>query len=343
MTTVADRETLLKSGAGFALAGLVIYLFGRVLGWAAVTETLGEADPRWIAAGAASTLLCLGTWTGSWQRVLAGVGVRIPWSSLVVDYYAATFVNYVTPLGRTSGAPVSAYVLSTDHRAPYREALATVATVSTFNVAPMLTFAGVGALAVARRGDVPGEVTPFLAAIGGLCVALPLLALVLWHQSERVVGTVTRAATWLSARTSHVDPTGIERRVTEFFLLLDRFGNARWRLVELFVLSYVGWTLFAAPMWFAAKALGVHLDPLLVAFVVPTSTLASVVPTPGGVGGVEAAIVGLLTGLTGVSAATAGAIALLYRLSGYWFVIAVGGLAALRVGARSSHEPHDVH
>jgi len=334
MTAVVDRRSLRTSTVGFVLAGVVLYLFGRVLGWGAVLDTLARAEPRWIAGGLAATTLCLSTWTRSWQRVLHGVGVHIPWRSLVVSYYAATFVNYVTPLGRTSGAPVSAYVLSTDHRAPYRESLAAVATVSSFNVVPMLTFAGVGAIAVARRGSVPGDVTPLFAGVGALCVALPLVALGLWYGKARVIGATTVGAAWLSARTGYVDADGIERRVREFFLLLDRFGDSRGRLLELLVLSYVGWALFAAPLWFAAKALGVHLDPLLVAFVVPASTLASIVPTPGGVGGVEAALVVMLTGLAGVPAATAGAIALLHRLCGYWFVVAVSSVAALRVSAR---------
>lgn len=334
MSAVVDRAALLKSAAGFALAGLALYLFGRALGWTAVLRALRRAKPAWVVAGAASTLLCLGTWTSSWRRVLAGVGVGVPWPPLAVSYYAATFVNYITPLGRTTGAPVSAYILSTDHRAPYRESLATVATVSTFNVAPMLTFAGIGALSIARGGEVPGKVTPVLAAVGALCVALPLFALALWRAKARVIAATTRGAAWLSARTAYVDAEGIERRVREFFLLLDRFGDSRWRLLELLALSYAGWVLFAAPLWFAAKALGVHLDPLLVAFIVPASTLASIVPTPGGLGGVEAAVVLLLTSLAGVPAATAGAIALLYRLSGYWVGVTVGGMAALGVSAR---------
>ena len=334
MTAVVDQRRLLKSAVGFALAALAIYLFGRAIGWTAVLEALGRADPRWVAAASAASALCLCTWTLSWRHVLSTVGVDIPWRSLLVNYYAATFVNYITPLGRTSGAPVSAYILSTDHRAPYRESLATVATVTTLNVAPMLTFAGIGALHVATGSDVPGRMTPVLVGVGGLCVAAPLVVLGTWHWREQVVEAVTAVAGWLSTRTGLVDPDEIDRRVREFFTILDRVGSSRWELVEVLTLSYVGWVLFAAPLWLAAKALGVHLDPLLVAFVVPASTLASIVPTPGGIGGVETAIVLLLSGLGGIGAATAGAIALLYRIAGYWFLVTLGGLAVLGVSTR---------
>jgi uncharacterized protein (TIRG00374 family) len=334
MTAVVDRNRLLKSAAGFALAAFAIYLFGRALGWEALLGALARADPAWVVAASASAALCLClcVWTLSWRHVLSTVGVGIPWRSLVVNYFAATFVNYVTPLGRTSGAPVSAYILSTDHRAPYDESLATVATVTTLNLAPMLTFAGLGALTVAG-GDVPGRMTPVLAGVGGLCVAAPMVTLGTWRVRDHVVDGIT-AAGWVSVRTGLVDPDDIDRRVRGFFTILDRVGRSRWELLEVLTLSYVGWVLFAAPLWLSAKALGVHLDPLLVAFVVPASTLASVVPTPGGIGGVETAIVLLLTGLGGVPAATAGAIALLYRVAGYWFVVTLGGLAVLSVSTR---------
>jgi uncharacterized protein (TIRG00374 family) len=334
MTAVVDRNRLLKSAAGFALAALAIYLFGRALGWEAVLGALGRADPIWIVAASASAACCLCVWTLSWRHVLSTVGVGIPWRSLVVDYFAATFVNYVTPLGRTSGAPVSAYILSTDHRAPYDESLATVATVTTLNVAPMLTFAGMGALSIARAGDVPGRMTPVLAGVGTLCVATPLATLGTWRAREHVADCISAVAGTLSERTGLIDPVKIDRRVRGFFTILDRVGRSRWELLEVLTLSYVGWVLFAAPLWLAAKALGVHLDPLLVAFVVPASTLASVVPTPGGIGGVETAIVLLLTGLGGIAAPTAGAIALLYRIAGYWFLVTLGGLAVLSVSTR---------
>lgn len=258
---------------------------------------LARADPIWAVAASASAALCL--WTLSWRHVRSAVGVGISWHSLVVDYYTATFVNYVTLLGRTSGAPVSVYTLSTDHRAPYDESLATVATVTTLNVARMRTFARLGALAVARASDVSDRVTPILGGVGAICVAVLLGTLGTERAREHAVGCGTAVTGAIPGRTDIVDGDGIDRRVREFFTLLDRVGDSRWELLEVLTLSYVGWVLFAAPLWLAAKALGVHLDSLVVAFVVPANTLASVVPTPGGIGGVEIAIVVLSTELGG--------------------------------------------
>jgi len=59
--------------------------------------------------------------------------------------------------------------------------------------------------------------------------------------------------------------------------------------------------------------------------VVAVSKVGFVVPTPGGIGGVEATIAGALTLLTPMSVALATATAILFRFSTYWFVVFVGG------------------
>jgi hypothetical protein len=74
---------------------------------------------------------------------------------------------------------------------------------------------------------------------------------------------------------------------------------------------------------------------LLVFFVVPASTLAGLTPSPGGLGGVTAALVALLGVLAGFSSATGYAVATVYRLASYWFAVFVGGVAALWVVART--------
>jgi uncharacterized membrane protein YbhN (UPF0104 family) len=78
MTAVVDRTRLLNSAAGFALAVLTIYLFGRALGWEAGLGALARADPIWAVAASASAALCLCVWALRWRHVLSTVGVGIP-------------------------------------------------------------------------------------------------------------------------------------------------------------------------------------------------------------------------------------------------------------------------
>jgi uncharacterized protein (TIRG00374 family) len=62
------------------------------------------------------------------------------------------------------------------------------------------------------------------------------------------------------------------------------------------------------------------------------NTVASAVPTPGGVGAIEAALVFMLTGAA-VDDATAWAVVLLFRLINFWFPT-IPGYVALKVSER---------
>jgi uncharacterized protein (TIRG00374 family) len=100
------------------------------------------------------------------------------------------------------------------------------------------------------------------------------------------------------------------------------------------VLAYIGWILFALPLYFSGIALDLPVSLLLVFFVVPATIVVSFTPLPGGLGAIEGALVLLLTALAAFSAGEALAITTVYRLTSYWIVVAVGGIAAIWVTAR---------
>jgi len=84
---------------------------------------------------------------------------------------------------------------------------------------------------------------------------------------------------------------------------------------------------YAACLWASARALNIDIGYLSALIVLTLGVAAtSVSPTPGGLVGVEAA---LLLGLVayGLSSASALAVALLYRLITYWFALLLGGFA----------------
>ena len=225
-----DRRTLAKAVVGFAVAGVLLYLLGSVVGWERITRALADADPLWVAVACASTLLYLLAWTKTWDVVLTAGAISVSYRRLVPTFFAATFANYTTPFGQAGGEPFIAYVLATDTEASYEQSLASVSTADLLNLFPFFTFAGLG---------------------------------------------------------------------------------------------------------LAALALSLPLDPLLVVFLVPASSLAGITPTPGGLGGVEAALVALVVALTPIAAGPAAALAIAYRATSYWFALVTCGPMALYVTARA--------
>jgi uncharacterized protein (TIRG00374 family) len=99
----------------------------------------------------------------------------------------------------------------------------------------------------------------------------------------------------------------------------------RWKAVGLAAAASTGFDYLA--MLCALRAVGADPRPSLVLLAYTAAELLALIPlTPGGLGFVEAGLVGTLT-LAGVGAPQAVAATLLYRLVAYWLPIPAGGVA----------------
>jgi uncharacterized protein (TIRG00374 family) len=330
-----DRRTLAKTVAGFAVAGVILYLLAVGIGIEEIRGELADADPLWLAAGCASTAVGLVSWAKAWQVVLGVVGIPVRFRKLVVTYYAATFANYVTPLGQAGGEPFIAYVLARDTDASYEDSLASVVTADLLNLLPFFTFAAVGMGVLLARTTLPDEVRGVAVALVVFAVGVPAGAAAGWRVRKRLGRLVVRLVAPVVRRTRFISLEGVRRRLRELNEAFERIAADPQALAHAMVYSYVGWLFFALPLYFAALTVGEPLGLLLVFFIVPASTLAGLTPSPGGLGGVTAALVALLGVLAGFSSATGYAVATVYRLASYWFAVLVGGLAALWVVART--------
>ena len=331
----ADRRTAIKILAGFAVAGLLVYLLGVVVGWQTIIDTLADADLRWLAIACVSTALCLAAWGKAWQVVLAVLGIDVPYRKLVVTYYAATFANYVTPLGQAGGEPFIAYVLSKDTGASYEDSLASVVSADLLNLLPFFNFAALGLGFLLLQASLP-ERAEFLAqGLAVLAIGVPGLVYIGWRHRVGVEDAVLRIVGPVAKRTKRLTIVGVRKRIDRFYASLERIAAEPRQLAFALAFSYVGWVFFALPLYFAGQTLGLPIDPLVVLFIVPASTLAGLTPLPGGVGGVEVALVILLVALTPLAAGPATAVALIYRVASYVFALAVGGIATIWVIARA--------
>ncbi|MFH5798138.1 lysylphosphatidylglycerol synthase transmembrane domain-containing protein [Haladaptatus sp. CMAA 1911] len=327
--TSIERRTVAKALVGFLVAGLLLYLFGRVIGWEAIRRTFARADWRWIVVACASSVVGLVVWSKAWDIILSTVGVRIPLRSLVVIYFAATFADYATPFGKAGGGPFIALVLSSDERATFQESLAGVVTADLLNLFPFFSFDIVGGVSLAVRTDISGLANYLVAGMAGLAVVVPAVVYAGWQKREFVERFVSRLLEPIAARTSRVEMESVRERIREFFLGIDEIRTHPTAVRRTLPYAYGGWVFFILPLYLAGLTFGVTLDPLVVLFVVPASTVAGIVPTPGGLGSIEVTIVALLVALTPETADTAAAIALVYRIASYWIVLALGGVAAL--------------
>lgn len=321
---------------GFGIAVLLVYLLVMAVGWDGVMGTLEGADYTWLGIAALSTTIGLAAWGKSWQVVLSVLGIDVDYRRLVVTYFAATFANYITPLGQAGGEPFIAYVLSKDTGASYEDSLASVITADLLNLLPFFNFAAVGLSYLLLRTELPRAAEQLAVGLVGLAVGVPLLAGVGWQYRDAIERGILRLISPIATRTKRMSLDSVQGRIERFYRSLERITGSPRALLYAVAFSYTGWVFFALPLYFAGRTLGLPIDLILVLFIVPASTLAGLIPLPGGLGGVEIALVVLLVALIPtLTNEGATAIALVYRLASFWFALGIGGIAAMYVVARS--------
>lgn len=325
------RRTVLKTLFGFAVALSLVALLAVGVGWQRTLERLRTARLEWVVLACLSTVVCLLAWTKTWQAVLGAAGVSVPYRKLVVTFFAATFANYVTPMGQAGGEPFIAYVLSRDTEATYEQSLASVVTSDLIRLLPFFTVGGVGLGYLLFTARISGAIERFALLLVSLAVALPLVAAAAWRFREGVRGVVLWILAPIERRTSRVSTESVRDRIDRLYGSIEVIAASPRALLVAVAFGYVGWVFFALPLYVSGLALGTSVSVLLVCFLVPVSVIAGSAPLPGGLAAIEGTLVALLTALTALTTADALAVTAVYRLTSYWFVVTVGGGAALWV------------
>jgi uncharacterized protein (TIRG00374 family) len=147
--------------------------------------------------------------------------------------------------------------------------------------------------------------------------------------SDRPLELAGRGIQWLLnstlRRRHHV--VGLPQELLADRDFIRRTLGGRWKAAVAAAAANTGFDYLA--LLFALRAVGANPRPSLVVLAYTAAELLALLPfTPGGLGFVEAGLVGTLT-LAGVPGGDALAATLLYRLAAYWLPIPAGGVAYL--------------
>lgn len=266
--------------------------------------SIGRADPGWAMAAFTASVVC----TLSAAMILVGfVPARLPWWRTVLVQYAGSFVRIAAPAG------LGAIAINT--RFATRE-----------GVAPSLALSAVGLT----------QLVGFLVHVPLLLVCAYLTGTSYWTgftPSPTVVvisvaGTAVTGAVLLLPRlrraiAGRIRPylRGVLPRLLDMFQspssLLLGFGGTLL-LTAAFVLC-----LHFSALAFTGPGTEVSLVAVAVVFLAGNA-IGSAAPTPGGLGAVEAALIGGLTTVAGVPAAAALPAVLLFRLLTFWLPVLPG-------------------
>ncbi|MBD8079632.1 flippase-like domain-containing protein [Cellulosimicrobium arenosum] len=267
-----------------------------------VTAAVAEANPWWAVG---SFLLGILTWIGAALTFVAFSSTRLPMWRATLTQAAGSFVALATPAG--IGPAALNLRMLTKRGVATPVAVATVALVQVSQFIVTIVILVVLSVFTGDGGLVQLPSTTVLLAIGG--VALAVLATLL----------VPAVRTWVLAK---IRPT-IQQVWPRLSDMLSQPGRLAVGLGGNVIMT-LGYVLaFDA----ALAAFGQELSLVDVAVIYLVGNAAgAAVPTPGGLGAIEAALtLGLTT--AGVPVALATSATLLFRVATYWARIPFGWVA----------------
>ncbi|WP_369275274.1 YbhN family protein [Streptomyces sp. R11] len=288
----------------FAVLVAVVWLARRH--WA-VLETgavrLTVADQGWLLVAAAATLV---TWPCSALAQQGAVQSRLPPGRLMAGQFAASAANHVLPAGLGAGAVNLRFLIRCGM--PIAAAATAIAVKGTAGA--ILRGALIAVLFAASPGvlhlpHVSGGV--LIAGCAVVAGAIVLLSGPLWSRCRRA-----SAAAWAYIVAVHARPVR---------------ATALWGGSLAFV------TLHCAVLIAVSRAVELPLPPARVALLyLAASTAAALLPTPGGLGSLDAVLALALTA-AGAPATVAAAAVLGYRLLTVWLPL-IPGLIVLALLVR---------
>ncbi|MFB6293927.1 MAG: YbhN family protein [Halonotius sp.] len=330
-----DRGRLRTTLAGFLLAAAVLAGLAWVVGLGDVIATLREADRRGIAVVAALIAGWVACWGLGMRAALGSYDAGVSRATGVLLSAGAGFANNITPFGNAGGEPLTTLLVTDRTAVSYERGLAAMAAVDAVNIVSAVVFAVIGLAWLAVGGRLDGQLA---GAAGVMLVAATAVAgggRLLWQRRRRVTGRLTGVTAgvfaWLSAVVPRLSAPGraaLARRVEGFVDDLEEIAADRRTLVAVGGYSLAGWLCQLLAFWAAFGAIGEPIPVTAALVAVPLASAALALPLPGGAGGIESALVGVLVGtpLASISPPVAVAGVVLFRGVAYWLPTTLGGL-----------------
>lgn len=330
---ILDPDVKRRIAIGFAVAAILLSVLITVVGRGDVFQLLNTAQPGIVALGLLSGVLALTFRSFVWMRFLPLVGTAVTRRHVGSMFLVAMFIKYITPYGQIATEPFVAYLVSRNAEMEYEDGLAGILSADLLNYVPYYSFGFLAIIAIAIGGTVAPAIHTYLLAFGLLFVLITVLVYTVIRRRsliDLVVISIGSFARKIIGRLTDRDltalrETNLKHRIDGFYVSVETITSDTRSLLIAGTYAHLGMLFLMAPVYLGAQAIGFEVSFAVVALTVSLGKLGSIVPAPGGLGGVEAAVtIGLIT-LAGLDDASALTIALIYRLCTYWLTIALGG------------------
>ena len=319
------RNAVLKRVVVLGVTGVGLYVVWPNLAKVfSAGPMLATVSPLWgfpLVAAEAASFACM------WALLRLALDVK-PWFPIATAQLAGNAFSRIVPGGAAAGGAMQFDLLNTAGIAPARAATSVTA-VSLISTATLLGLPVISIVAILVTG---ASVERNLFRVGSIAVVVCLVAMaggaVLLFADRPLLwlgGVIERARNRVLRRRPPLE--GLPERLVDERDLIRRVLGAGWWKALLY--SAGNWLLDLTALLIALAAVGAQprASVVLLAYVV-AAFLGMIPITPGGLGFVEAGLIGTL-GLAGIGADQALLATLVYRLASSWLPMPTGAVAYL--------------
>lgn len=323
------RRVIFQVGFGILLILSLLWF----LGWKEIARVLVSADLSFVFLGFIAAFSVNIVWAFNWRIFLGQAGYRPSTFGLFRLFFAAMFVNKVTPLGELGGEPFIAYVVSEDSDIPYENSFAAVLSAGLINTVPFFTFSitGIAYFLVFNQSGIVVTVLAFVMVM--IAILLFSLFLIIWFRKELATNIlaflvihINRVLAWIGI-SRQIPLEEITERIENFYDMFHSNLASTRSMAAALIIAHCGTFLAMLGLYTFLLAVGWKVQFFYVMFIIPVAGLASYMPLPGGLGGIEATLIGLLILVAGIQPAIASAAVVLHRATVYGFTAIVGAIA----------------
>lgn len=253
--------------------------------WAQMSRLTAFHYSVWLVLNILVTVLS----TLRWQLLLSILSSPINLGRLLIIRLAGQTISFITPGPQFGGEPLQIYWLYKRCAVPLHNAIASLGLDRSFELWVNFSVLLIGVLFLLLSPTMAfaqwGQITLVLLAI---TVAMPLALFYFLNSPQKLLNSIHRIASrWLT------HPKLIARAETWQQLELDlkTIGTQhRSALMQALVVSVVGWGLILTELYFLLYLLNIPVFAQSFVLIAVAIRLAMLLPLPGGIGTIEAAL-----------------------------------------------------
>jgi len=338
------------------LIAVLLFFVLRAIGWVDLYHALISMRPIYIVIAFIMSILITLVKTGVWHTFLSKLGYPLKFIKTFILVYASQFLHAVIPVGAIGSKPVSAYILYKHTKIPTEKSLAAITISDFLRMSLLFTLAWIGLIVFMVKGNL--SIVTWIIFAGGIIMGAVMIIsfLILWKKEQwlDVIGLFLGS---LVIKVEHFFKKGsktwekhfkkeIKMEIHIYEKTMHEIVNKLSSVFSSYGLALIEWLFTLGLLYLILYSMGILVPWYILFMVFPASSLAALLPIPGGFGGIEITMGGLLVLLGGIGAAEAAIATLLFRafycwvpmLFGLW---SVSYLSGTRITPKDL-VPHDI-